>query len=161
MKAKAQISCAVSAQLISTFVFQCIDSTISLLPKSKISSLYLSSVVAQPGLCRTWSEIPKTGFLQRGSYFQIVKYWPEQGKSGFLVWRYMMQRDDPNPAPWSKEGKKKIKELGLTMQYPDGYLEAQAQKEREKEEGEGTPGGKGKKGKGKRKREDEEDEESK
>ena len=69
-----------------------------------------------------------------------------------------MQRDDPTPSPWSKEGKKRIKELGLTMQYPEGYLEAQAQKEKEKEEGEGTPRGKGK---GKRKREEEEDDESK
>ena len=39
------------------------DSTISLLPKSEISSLQPSSMVAQPGLCGTWSEIPKTGFL--------------------------------------------------------------------------------------------------
>ena len=37
-------------------------STISPLLKSEISSL-LSSVVVQPGLCRTWSETPKTGFL--------------------------------------------------------------------------------------------------
>ena len=43
--------------------FRYIDSTIPLLPKSKISSLYSSSVVVQPGLCRTWSETPKTGFL--------------------------------------------------------------------------------------------------
>ena len=39
------------------------DSTIPLLPKSEISSLYPSSVAVQPGLCRTWWEIPKTGFL--------------------------------------------------------------------------------------------------
>ena len=39
------------------------DSTIPLLPKSKISSLQSSCVVVQPGLCRTWSETPKTGFL--------------------------------------------------------------------------------------------------
>ena len=39
--------------------FRYTDSTIPLLPKSKISS----SVVIQPGLCRTWSETPKTGFL--------------------------------------------------------------------------------------------------
>ena len=45
--------------------FRYIDSTIPLLPTSKleISSLWPSSVTAQPGLCRTWSEIPKTGFL--------------------------------------------------------------------------------------------------
>ena len=39
------------------------DNTIPLLPKSEFSSLYPSSVAVQPGLCRTWSETPKTGFL--------------------------------------------------------------------------------------------------
>ena len=34
---------------------------IPLLPKSEISSLWPSSVAVQPGLCRDWSEIPKTG----------------------------------------------------------------------------------------------------
>ena len=43
--------------------FPYIDSTIPLLSKSEISSLYPSSVVVQPGLCGTWSETPKTGFL--------------------------------------------------------------------------------------------------
>ena len=45
--------------------FRYIDSTILLLPKSKISSLYPYSVIAQPGLCRTWSE---TVFSQQGSH---------------------------------------------------------------------------------------------
>ena len=40
-----------------------IDSTIPLIPKSEISSLYPYSVIAQPGLCGTWSETRKTGFL--------------------------------------------------------------------------------------------------
>ena len=39
------------------------DSTISLLPKSEISSFLPFSETAQTGLCRTWSETPKTGFL--------------------------------------------------------------------------------------------------
>ena len=43
--------------------FRYIDSTIPLLSKSKILSLWPSSVAVQPGLCGTWSEIPKTGFL--------------------------------------------------------------------------------------------------
>ena len=43
--------------------FRYIKSTIPLLPKSEISSLLPSSVALQPGLCRTWSETPKTGFL--------------------------------------------------------------------------------------------------
>ena len=43
--------------------FRYTDSTIPLLSKSEISSLWRSSVAAQPGLYRTWSKIPKTGFL--------------------------------------------------------------------------------------------------
>ena len=43
--------------------FRCIDRVIPLLPKSKTSSLWLSPVAEQSGLCRTWSEIPKTGFV--------------------------------------------------------------------------------------------------
>ena len=40
-----------------------IDSTIPLLSKSEILSIWPSSVTAQPSLCQTWSETPKTGFL--------------------------------------------------------------------------------------------------
>ncbi|NXO96753.1 UHRF1 ligase, partial [Certhia brachydactyla] len=65
--------------------------------------------------------------------YKVVKYWPETGKSGFLVWRYLLRRDDEEPAPWTKEGKDRIKKLGLTMQYPEGYLEAVANKDKEKE----------------------------
>ena len=43
--------------------FRYIHRMIPLLLKSEISSLYTSSVVVQPGLCPTWSETPKTGFL--------------------------------------------------------------------------------------------------
>ena len=44
--------------------FRYLDSTIPLLPKSEISSLWPSSLAVQPDLCRTRSEIPKTGFLK-------------------------------------------------------------------------------------------------
>ena len=43
--------------------FRYTDSTIPLLPKSEISSLQPSSVAVQPGLCGTWLETLKTGFL--------------------------------------------------------------------------------------------------
>ena len=43
--------------------FRYSDSTISLLPKSEISYFQPSSVTAQAGLCQTWTETPKTGFL--------------------------------------------------------------------------------------------------
>ena len=44
--------------------FRYIDSTIPLLYKSEISSLYSFSVAVQPGLCQTWTQTPKTGFLR-------------------------------------------------------------------------------------------------
>ena len=57
--------------------FRYTDSTISLLSKYEISSLQPSSVVVQPGLCRTWSETPKTGFLRtRLIYLSIVMSFP-------------------------------------------------------------------------------------
>ncbi|XP_059177141.1 E3 ubiquitin-protein ligase UHRF1-like isoform X2 [Physella acuta] len=82
---------------------------------------------------------PEEGNRYDGIY-KVVKYWPEKGKSGFLVWRYLLRRDDPIPAPWTEDGQKRIEELGLKMQYPEGYVEA----EKEKESNE-TPGKKGKK----------------
>ena len=39
------------------------DSTITFLPLPEISRFYASSVAAQAGLCQSWSEAPKTGFL--------------------------------------------------------------------------------------------------
>jgi len=49
----------------------------------------------------------------------VVKYWPAKGKSGFLVWRYLLRRDDEEPAPWTRDGKERIKKLGLTLQVAD------------------------------------------
>ena len=43
--------------------FHFMDSTISLLLKSEISSFQPASVTVQVVLCQTWSETPKTGFL--------------------------------------------------------------------------------------------------
>uniref|UniRef100_A0A667XGV9 E3 ubiquitin-protein ligase UHRF n=1 Tax=Myripristis murdjan TaxID=586833 RepID=A0A667XGV9_9TELE len=58
---------------------------------------------------------PEDGNRYDGIY-KVVKYWPEKGKSGFLVWRYLLKRDDDEPAPWTRDGKERIKKLGLTMQ---------------------------------------------
>ncbi|EDO40465.1 predicted protein, partial [Nematostella vectensis] len=91
---------------------------------------------------------PEDGNRYDGIY-KVVKYWPAKGKSGFIVWRYLFKRDDESPAPWTKEGKKNIESLGLTMVYPEGFLEAQAKKQEESAEN-----GKNK-GKGKRKRDEE------
>lgn len=47
---------------------------------------------------------PEDGFRYDGLY-KVVKYYPEKGKSGFIVWRYLFRRDDPAPAPWEKNAK--------------------------------------------------------
>ena len=49
--------------LINTFVVRCLDSIIPLVSISAVSSLHKASVAAQAGLCLTWSQTPKTGFL--------------------------------------------------------------------------------------------------
>jgi len=75
---------------------------------------------------------PKEGNRYDGIY-KVVKYWKEKGKSGFSIWRYLMRRDDPNPAPWTPAGKKKIQELGIQeMIVPEGYEETQRAKEEKK-----------------------------
>lgn len=61
---------------------------------------------------------PKDGNRYDGLY-KVVKYYPEKGKSGFIVWRYLLRRDDQEPSPWSEKGKE------LEMIYPPGYIEAQ------------------------------------
>ncbi|XP_071321946.1 E3 ubiquitin-protein ligase UHRF2-like isoform X2 [Trachinotus anak] len=70
---------------------------------------------------------PEEGNRYDGIY-KVVKYWPEIGKCGYLVWRYLLRRDDLEPAPWTPEGLERIKKLGLRVQYPPGYLAAMANK---------------------------------
>ena len=50
--------------LISAFVVRCLDSVMSLVSVTKISSLMLASVVAQAGLCLAWSETPEDTFCR-------------------------------------------------------------------------------------------------
>ena len=59
----------------------------------------------------------------------MVKYWPQKGQDGLLFCRYLLQRDDNAPAPWTKEGKKRIEEGGWgEMQYPENYQQTHAKK---------------------------------
>ena len=48
--------------LISAFVVRCLDSVMSLVSVTKISSLMLASVDEQAGLSLTWSETPEDTF---------------------------------------------------------------------------------------------------
>uniref|UniRef100_A0A672PG71 E3 ubiquitin-protein ligase UHRF n=1 Tax=Sinocyclocheilus grahami TaxID=75366 RepID=A0A672PG71_SINGR len=69
---------------------------------------------------------PEDGNRYDGIY-KVVKYWPEKGKSGFLVWRYLLKRNDDEPAPWTRDGKERIKKLGLTMQVTSGKRKRKSQ----------------------------------
>ena len=53
--------------------FRYTDSTLSLLIKSEISSFYAASGTVHVGLCQTWSETPKTGFL--ASRLINIEFW--------------------------------------------------------------------------------------
>lgn len=69
---------------------------------------------------------PKEGIRYDGIY-KVVKYYPEKGLSGYRVWKYLLRRDDPTPAPWEPGAKQ------YAIIYPDGYLEAEAEKKALKE----------------------------
>ena len=43
------------------------------------------------------------------------------GQSGLVVLRYVLRRDDPSPASWTKEGKKIKEERGWSVIYPEGF----------------------------------------
>ncbi|CAG8500005.1 11648_t:CDS:1 [Paraglomus brasilianum] len=55
---------------------------------------------------------PKEGHRYDGLY-KVVKYWPEKGVAGYRVWRFLLRRDDDEPAPWTEEGQRYIEQLGL------------------------------------------------
>ncbi|RUP44194.1 hypothetical protein BC936DRAFT_149809 [Jimgerdemannia flammicorona] len=86
---------------------------------------------------------PAKGQRYDGLY-KVVKYWKEKGKSDFLVWRFAMRRDDPDPAPWTEEGKQRIKDLGLRMVYPEKTTDGEDTENRNKENIQGKGKGKGK-----------------
>ena len=71
-KTKTQISFAVTAKLISAFIFAAHIVQPLFFLNPKFISLWLSSVAAQTGLCRTWTETPKNGFLKTGSFYFFI-----------------------------------------------------------------------------------------
>ena len=52
--------------------FRNTDGTIPILSKSEILSFYLSSMAAKSGLCWSWSETPRTGFLSYADFFFCI-----------------------------------------------------------------------------------------
>ena len=58
--------------LISAFVVRCLDSVMSLVSVTKISSLILASVAAQAGLCLAWSETPEDTFCRVVTHSFVV-----------------------------------------------------------------------------------------
>ena len=79
---------------ISAFFLCYIDTTISLLSKSEILSLYPSCETAQPFLCQTWSETPKTGFLTTRLKSKNFKSDVESLIKSYLELRMQDSRDE-------------------------------------------------------------------
>merc|ERR1712223_2272443 len=48
---------------------------------------------------------PEDGVRYDGIY-KVVKYYPYVGKNGLKVWKFVLRRDDPSPAPWENNAKK-------------------------------------------------------
>ena len=45
---------------------------------------------------------PQQGYRYDGLY-KVVEVWPEQGPSGYVIWRYKMRRDEEGDLPWDGE----------------------------------------------------------
>ncbi len=58
---------------------------------------------------------PGEGFRYDGIY-KVVSYWPEERGAAGWVWRFHLKRDDPAPAPWTKEGRAKISGKGYPQE---------------------------------------------
>ncbi|KAJ2559780.1 hypothetical protein EV175_000165 [Coemansia sp. RSA 1933] len=82
---------------------------------------------------------PDEGVRYDGLY-RIVKYWKERGVSGFYVWRYLFRRDDPEPSPWTEEGKVRVAHLGLRMIGDDTNLSRNKDGKRKRPNGEAASG---------------------
>lgn len=72
---------------------------------------------------------PERGYRYDGIY-KVVSYWQETGKSGFMIYRYHLRRDDIEPAPWTEEGKQRIKELGIKFVEGTKFHKQDAKKKR-------------------------------
>ena len=86
--------------------FRYTDSTIPLLPKTEISGLLPYSVAVQPGLCRTWSETPKTGFLTTRLRFS---YCMDAGSISNPIARQLVEL--PSIASQAEIGRVKLKSV--------------------------------------------------
>lgn len=69
---------------------------------------YASSSIVHTDTCRL--------LLDRyDGLYKVVSYKPVKGKAGHVVWQFLLRRDDPTPAPWTREGKQHIQDHGLDV----------------------------------------------
>lgn len=60
---------------------------------------------------------PKDGIRYDGIY-KVQKYYRIMGKSGWYVWRYVLKRDDLEPAPWAEGGQ----EYPIVVSYSNSII---------------------------------------
>ncbi|VVC46501.1 Zinc finger, PHD-type,Zinc finger, RING-type,Zinc finger, FYVE/PHD-type,Zinc finger, PHD-type, partial [Cinara cedri] len=63
---------------------------------------------------------PKLGYRYDGLY-KVYSYFPVRGLSGYIVWRYVLKRDDPAPAPWTQESTDNMAKKGREIIIPENY----------------------------------------
>ena len=64
---------------------------------------------------------PQQGYRYDGLY-RVVEVWPEQGPSGFVIWRYKMEREEGQAElPWTAEGwREKEEEVLAQLEQENG-----------------------------------------
>ncbi|VVC31263.1 SRA-YDG,PUA-like domain, partial [Cinara cedri] len=63
---------------------------------------------------------PELGYRYDGLY-KVDSYFPVRGLSGYIVWRYVLKRDDPAPAPWTQESTDNMAKKGREIIFPENY----------------------------------------
>ena len=84
-----------TAHLISAFVVRCLDSIIHLLAIAEISRPQLVSVAVQAGLCLTWSQLSKTGFLVTWLILNLQILLPSEGLKLFSFTSHLVRTKIP------------------------------------------------------------------
>ena len=95
---KAQIS------LISAFVVRCLDSVMSLVSVTKISSLMLASVAEQAGLSLTWSETSEDTFSHDEAHNLFICYMTSRLRSKKISNNQELIQSDPISCPQNQNG---------------------------------------------------------
>ena len=90
--------------LISAFVVHCLDSIMSLVSVTKISSLMLASVAEQAGLSLTWSETSEDTFSHDEAHNLFICHMTSRLRSKKISNNQELIQSDPISCPQNQNG---------------------------------------------------------